>query len=128
MTRVVGINLTGERRIEWALTAIYGIGLATAQKIVAACGIKNSPKVKDVPEAQIEKVRLYIDKNVRVEGDARMVVTHNIKRLRDIGAYRGVRHAVHLPVHGQRTKTNARTRKGPRVTMGSGRKKQADKT
>ncbi len=128
MVRIAGINLDNDKRITRALTGIYGIGLTTAQKIVAVCKISNDPKTKDLTETEVEKLRAYIDKNIRVEGDARVIVTRNIKRLRDIGTYRGLRHAAHLPVHGQRTKTNARTRKGPKVTMGSGRKKAAAKT
>lgn len=128
MVRIAGINLNNDKRITRALTDIYGIGLTTAQKVIAACKIDADPKTKDLTDAEVEKLRSYIDKNIRVEGDARVIVTRNIKRLRDIGTYRGLRHAAHLPVHGQRTKTNARTRKGPKVTMGSGRKKAAAKT
>lgn len=128
MIRIAGINLNDNKRITRALTDIYGIGLTTAQTIVDACKISANPKTKELTDAEVEKLRSYIDKNIRVEGDARVIVTRNIKRLRDIGSYRGSRHAAHLPVHGQRTKTNARTRKGPKVTMGSGRKKAAAKT
>lgn len=128
MVRIAGINLNNDKRISYALTAIYGIGLTTAQKIVAACKITGEPKAKELTEAEVDKIRAYIDKNIRVEGDARVIVTRNIKRLRDIATYRGSRHAAHLPARGQRTKTNARTRKGPKVTMGSGRKKSAAKT
>jgi len=128
MVRIAGINLKDSKRVTRALTDIYGIGLTTAQKIVATCKLTGDPLTKDLTDSEVEKLRTYIDKNVRVEGDARVVITRNIKRLRDIGTYRGLRHAAHLPVRGQRTKTNARTRKGPKVTMGSGRKKASDKT
>lgn len=128
MVRIAGINLDNDKRITRALTGVYGIGLTTAQKIVAGCKITGDPKTKDLSEPDVEKIRAFVDKNVRVEGDARVVISRNIKRLRDIGSFRGTRHNLHLPVRGQRTKTNARTRKGPRVTMGSGRKKAADKT
>lgn len=128
MVRIAGINLDNDKRIITALTAIYGIGPTTAQSIVESCKIQNNPKTKDLTDDEVERLRVYIDKNVSVESDARVLVTRNIKRLRDIAAFRGLRHAAHLPVRGQRTKTNARTRKGPKVTMGSGRKKAAAKT
>lgn len=128
MVRIAGINLDNNKRITIALTGIYGIGSTTAQKIVMACNIKNNPKTKDLTDEEVERLRSYIDKSVTVESDAKILVNRNIKRLRDISTYRGARHAAHLPVRGQRTKTNARTRKGPRVTMGSGRKKPAAKT
>lgn len=128
MVRIAGINLSNDKRITHGLTDIFGIGLTTAQRVVKECKISGDPKIKELTDPQIELLRTYIDKNIRVEGDARVLITRNIKRLRDIGAYRGLRHASHLPVRGQRTKTNARTRKGPKVTMGSGRKKAAAKT
>lgn len=128
MVRIAGINLDNEKRIRIGLTSIYGIGPTISQRIIDACNIKNDPKTKDLTDDEVERLRQYIDKNIRVEGDARIIVTRNIKRLRDIGTYRGSRHAAHLPARGQRTKTNARTRKGPKSTMGSGRKKPAQKT
>lgn len=128
MIRIASVNLNSDKRITHGLTDIYGIGLTTAQKVVRECKIAGDPKINDLTDSQIDQLRTYIDKNIRVEGDARVLVTRNIKRLRDIGTYRGLRHAAHLPVRGQRTKTNARTRKGPKVTMGSGRKKAAAKT
>lgn len=128
MIRIAGINLNNTKRVTHGLTDIFGIGLTTAQKIVKVCKINGDPKLSELTDQQIDQLRAYIDKNIRVEGDARVLITHNIKRLRDIGTYRGLRHAAHLPVRGQRTKTNARTRKGPKVTMGSGRKKAAAKT
>ncbi len=128
MVRISGVNLTNDKRIVIALTEIYGIGQTTAGKIVQSCQIDGNPKVKDLSDDEVERLRSYIDKNVTVEGDARLAVTRNIKRLKDIGTYRGVRHASGLPVRGQRTKTNSRTKRGKRVTVGSGRKKAAAKT
>ncbi len=128
MVRIAGINLNNDKRIATALTAIYGIGPTTASKILEACKIINNPKAKELTEDEIEKLRAYIDKNISVESDAKILVSRNIKRLRDIGTYRGARHAAGLPARGQRTKTNARTKRGKRVTMGSGRKKSAAKT
>jgi small subunit ribosomal protein S13 len=128
MVRIAGINLDNNKRIETALTSVYGIGSTIAQKIITDCKIGNNPKAKDLTDDEVERIRAYIDKNLVVESDAKILITRNIKRLKDIGTYRGLRHVAGLPVHGQRTKTNARTRKGPRHTMGSGRKKPAAKT
>jgi small subunit ribosomal protein S13 len=128
MVRIAGINLNNEKRITAALLAIYGIGPTTAESIVRVVDIKNNPKVKDLTDVEIEKLRSYIDKKVTVESDARVIVTRNIKRLREIGTYRGSRHTANLPARGQRTRTNARTKRGKRVTVGSGRKKAAEKT
>ncbi len=128
MVRIAGVNLNNNKRVAIGLTAIYGIGPTLAKKVLAGSNIGDNPLVKDLNEADVEKIRTYIDKNLIVESDARLVVTRNIKRLKDISTYRGLRHAAGLPAHGQRTKTNARTRKGPRHTMGSGRKKAAAKT
>jgi small subunit ribosomal protein S13 len=128
MVRIAGINLNNDKRIITALTAIYGVGVTTAQSIIRGSGIQGNPKVKDLTDTEIEHLRAYIDKNVTVESDARLTVTRNIKRLREIGAYRGLRHVSNLPVRGQRTRTNARTKRGKKVTVGSGRKKAAEKT
>ncbi len=128
MVRIAGINLDNNKRLTIGLTAIYGIGSTTAQKIVRECNISSDPKIKDITEEEVERLRVYIDKNLSVESDAKIQVTRNIKRLRDISAYRGLRHAANLPVRGQRTKTNARTKRGKKVTMGSGRQKAAAKT
>jgi small subunit ribosomal protein S13 len=128
MIRIAGINLDNDKRITTALTDIYGIGITTAGQIVRECHITNNPKTKDLTEGEVEKLRTYIDKNLTVESDARLVVNRNIKRLKDIGTYRGIRHAAGLPVRGQRTKTNARIKRGKKMTVGSGRKKSADKT
>ena len=113
MARIAGINLPNHKHIEIGLTAIYGVGRPAARKICAAAGINGATKVQDISDAQAEKLRAQIATH-RVEGDLRREVSMNIKRLMDLGAYRGLRHRRGLPVNGQRTKTNARTRKGPR--------------
>ena len=112
MARIAGVNIPNNKHAEIALTAIFGIGRVTAQKICAAAGVLVSTKVKDLNDADVEKLRDEVAK-VKVEGDLRREVSMNIKRLMDLGCYRGVRHRRGLPVRGQRTKTNARTRKGP---------------
>ncbi len=112
MARIAGVNIPNHKHAEIALTAIYGIGRTTAQKICASAGILTSTKVKDLSDAEVEKLRDEVAK-FTVEGDLRREVTMNIKRLMDLGCYRGIRHRRGLPVRGQRTKTNARTRKGP---------------
>lgn len=122
MARVAGINLPNEKRIEIALTYLYGIGLTLSQKILAELKIDPNTRVKEVSEDDLEKIRQYISKKYKVEGDLRTEVSQNIKRLKDISAYRGTRHAKNLPVRGQRTKTNSRTKRGKKVTVGSGRK------
>jgi len=127
MARIVGINLDPNKPINSSLTAIYGIGRSTASDILKEIGLKPHTKTKDVSPADIEKIRVAIETH-RVEGDLRVEIIQNIKRLKEIGAYRGIRHARNLPVHGQRTKTNARTKRGKKVTVGSGRKKAAEKT
>ena len=122
MARIAGIDLPREKRTEAALTRIYGIGPSTAKKICAEAVIPESSRVHNLTEEQINKIRTVIEDNYKVEGVLRSEVTMNIKRLLDIGSYRGLRHRRGLPVHGQRTKTNARTRKGPRRTV-AGKKK-----
>ncbi len=122
MARIAGINLPNEKRIEIALTYLYGIGLPLSQKILTELKIDSTIRVKDMSEDDLEKIRQYISKRYRVEGDLRTEVIQNIKRLREINSYRGVRHTKNLPVRGQRTKTNARTKRGKKVTMGSGRR------
>mgnify|MGYP000950766236 FL=1 len=122
MARISGIDLPKEKRIEIALTYIYGIGLKTSRDILAATGVDPNIRVKDLSEADAGKLREYIDKNLKVEGDLRREVTMNIKRLMEIGCYRGIRHRKGLPVRGQSTKQNARTRKGPKRTVGAKRK------
>ena len=127
MARIAGVNLPREKRLEIGLTYIFGIGRSTAQKVAAAVGIGQDTKVRDLTDEEITKLRDYIDTNLQVEGDLRRERSQAIKRLGEIGAYRGVRHRRGLPVRGQRTKTNARTRKGPKKTVGRG-KKAATKT
>ena len=122
MARISGVDLPREKRIEIALTYIYGIGRTTADEIIAATGINPDVRVKDLTEEDIGKLRDYIDHHLKVEGDLRREVSMNIKRLMEIGCYRGLRHRRGLPVRGQNTKQNARTRKGPKRTVG-GRKK-----
>jgi len=122
VARISGIDLPKEKRIEIALTYIYGIGLKTSRDILAATGVNPDIRVKDLSEADAGKLREYIDKNLKVEGDLRREVTMNIKRLMEIGCYRGIRHRKGLPVRGQSTKQNARTRKGPKRTVGAKRK------
>lgn len=113
MARIAGINIPDNKHTVIALTSIYGIGHTSAQKICAAAGVAESIKIRDLDESQVEKLRDEVAK-LTVEGDLRREVSMNIKRLMDLGCYRGIRHRRNLPVHGQRTKTNARTRKGPR--------------
>jgi len=123
MARIAGVNLPNQKRLEIGLTYIYGIGEPTARKIAAELGLNPDTKVKDLTDEEVTKLRNYIDANVQVEGDLRRERTNAIKRLQEIGAYRGLRHRRGLPVRGQRTKTNARTRKGPKKTVGRGKKK-----
>jgi len=122
MARIAGIDLPRDKRIEIALTYIYGIGLSSARKILAATGVNPDTRVKDLTEDEINKLQKEIENNYKVEGDLRREVSANIKRLIDIGCYRGLRHKLGLPVRGQRTRTNARTRKGPKKTI-AGKKK-----
>ena len=127
MARIAGVNLPNQKRLEIGLTYIYGIGQPTARKVAAALGLDANTKIRDLTDEEVTKLRGYIDENLQVEGDLRRERTQAVKRLQEIGAYRGVRHRRGLPVHGQRTKTNARTRKGPKKTVGRG-KKAATKT
>ncbi len=123
MARIAGVNLPREKRLEVALTYIYGIGPSTARRVATDLGLTPDEKVRDLTDEEITKLRQYIDGELQVEGDLRRERTQNVKRLQEIGAYRGVRHRRGLPVNGQRTKTNARTRKGPKKTVGRGKKK-----
>jgi len=125
MARIAGVNLPNQKRLEIGLTYIYGIGQPTARKICTETGLSSDEKIKDLTDEEITKLREYIDSNLQVEGDLRRERTQAVKRLQEIGAYRGVRHRRGLPVHGQRTKTNARTRKGPKKTVGRGKKASA---
>ena len=122
MARIAGVNLPREKRIEVGLTYIFGIGEASARQICAALGLSPDEKIRDLTDDEITKLREYIDGNLQVEGDLRRERTQAIKRLSEIGAYRGLRHRRGLPTNGQRTKTNARTRKGPKKTVGRGKK------
>ena len=122
MARLFGVDLPREKRIEIGLTYIYGIGNTTAKKIIAETGVNPDIRVKDISEDDLQKIREYIDKNLTVEGDLHREVSQNIKRLMEIGCYRGLRHRKGLPVRGQRTHTNARTRKGPRKQIGCKKK------
>lgn len=122
MARLVGVDRPRDKRIEVGLTYIYGIGLTTSKKILAETGVDPSVRVKDLTEDDLTKLRDYIQANIKVEGDLHREVSQNVKRLMEIGCYRGLRHRRGLPVRGQRTHTNARTRKGPRKQIG-GKKK-----
>ena len=122
MARIAGVDLPRDKRVEIGLTYIFGIGLSTSQKILEATGVNPDIRVRDLIEDDVSKLREYIDKNVEVEGDLRSEIAFDIKRLIDIGCYRGVRHRKGLPVRGQRSKTNARTRKGPKKTIANKKK------
>jgi small subunit ribosomal protein S13 len=127
VARIAGVNLPNQKRLEVGLTYIYGIGRPTARKVLAELGLSPDEKIKDLTDDEVTRLREYIDSNLQVEGDLRRERQQAIKRLQEIGSYRGVRHRRGLPVHGQRTKTNARTRKGPKKTVGRG-KRAATKT
>lgn len=122
MARILGVDLPREKRVEIGLTYIYGIGLTSAKKICAETGVNPDTRVRDLTEEETIKLRDYIDANFTVEGDLRRETSQNIKRLMEIGCYRGLRHRKGLPVRGQRTHTNARTRKGPRKQIGARKK------
>ena len=126
--RIAGVNIPSEKRLEIALTYIFGIGRSQAIAILKEAGIANTVRVKDLTSTDEAKLRDKIEKNMIVEGDLRREIQLNVKRLKEISSYRGVRHSHNLPVRGQRTKTNARTKRGKKVTMGSGRKKSSEKT
>ncbi|MGH3002187.1 MAG: 30S ribosomal protein S13 [Gaiellaceae bacterium] len=122
MARIAGVNLPNSKRLEIGLTYIFGIGQSSAQKICLALGLSPDTKVRDLTEDEVAKLRDYIDTNHQVEGDLRRERTQAIKRLQEIGSFRGLRHRRNLPARGQRTKTNARTRQGPKKTVGRGKK------
>ena len=129
MARIQGVDLPRNKRVEIALTYIYGIGLKSSQDILTAVGVDASTRVQDLTDTEIKGLSEFINKNFKVEGDLRREVQMNIKRLVEIGCYRGIRHKRGLPVHGQRTRTNARTRKGPKKTVaGRGRRRGMQKT
>jgi small subunit ribosomal protein S13 len=123
MARISGIDIPREKRVEISLTYIYGIGLPTSQKILAQANVNPDTRVRDLTEDQVNRLREIIDRRYKVEGDLRREVALNIKRLQEIGSYRGMRHRRNLPARGQRTKTNARQRRGPKRTVGVRRKK-----
>ena len=123
MARISGIDIPKEKRVEIGLTYIYGIGLPTSQKILSETGVNPDTRVKNLTEEEVNALRDYINKNIKVEGDLRREIALNIKRLMEIGCYRGIRHRKGLPVRGQKTKTNARTRKGPKKMVGAKKKK-----
>ena len=123
MARIAGVDLPRDKRVEVGLTYIYGVGRSTARKILDGAGVDPDTKVRDLAEGEVAKIRTYVDQNVQVEGDLRREGNQNNRRLIDIGTYRGIRHRRGLPVRGQRTKTNARQRKGPKPSIG-GRKKK----
>ncbi|HXF70385.1 MAG TPA: 30S ribosomal protein S13 [Thermoflexus sp.] len=128
MARIAGVELPRDKRVEIALTYIFGIGRSLAKRILQQTGVNPDKRVKDLTESEVNILRETIERNYKVEGDLRREIAMNIKRLIDIGCYRGLRHKMNLPVRGQRTRTNARTRKGPRKTVpGRGRKRGAKK-
>ncbi|MDO8849053.1 MAG: 30S ribosomal protein S13 [Coriobacteriia bacterium] len=122
MARISGVDLPREKRVEIGLTYIFGVGLTTSQQILRETGINPDTRVRNLTEEEVVRLREYIDRNLKVEGDLRREVSQNIKRLMEIGCYRGLRHRRGLPVRGQRTHTNARTRKGPRRQIGAKKK------
>ncbi len=123
MARIAGVDIPREKRVEVALTYIFGVGLSTSQKILKQTSINPDIRVRDLTEEQVNRLREVIDRSHKVEGDLRREVALNIKRLIEIGSYRGLRHRRNLPVRGQRTKTNARQRRGPKKTVGARKKK-----
>jgi len=123
VARIAGIDIPREKRVEIALTYIYGIGLSTSQKVLAQANVNSDTRVRDLTDEQVNRLRDIIDRRHTVEGDLRRETAMNIKRLTEIGSYRGLRHRRNLPVRGQRTKTNARQRRGPKRTVGVRRKK-----
>jgi len=129
MARIAGINIPDDKRAEVAISYIYGIGPSNVKNLLKQANVTGNPKIKELSEAEIERVRQIIDKSYAVEGDLHQQIVQNIKRLKEIGTYRGTRHARNLPARGQRTKTNSRTVRGnKRTTMGSGRRPSAQKT
>jgi len=122
LARIAGVDIPRDKRVVISLTYIFGIGLTTSKKVLAAVAVSEDTRVKDLTEEEVVRLREYIDKNLKVEGDLRREVSQNIKRLMEIGCYRGLRHRKGLPVRGQRTHTNARTRKGPRRQIGAKKK------
>lgn len=128
MARIAGMNIPNNKNVEIGMTYLYGVGRSLAKKIAAEANLNPESKIGELSETELERIRALVDRSYKVEGDLRLETSQNIKRLKEIGSYRGNRHAHNLPVRGQRTKTNARTKRGRRVTVGSGRKKAAEKT
>lgn len=128
MARIAGVVIPSEKQVHIALTYVYGIGKKHSRDILAAAKVEPTTRVKDLTEAEEQRIREVIDRDYTVEGDLQRLVTNNIKRLKDVGAYRGLRHKAGLPVNGQRTRTNARTRKGRAVAVGGAQPKAASKT
>lgn len=128
MPRIAGVNIPDNKRVQVGLSYIYGIGPSNALEVMNKAGIKDNPKFSELTDDQIDKLRAVVEKDYTVEGDLRQIINQNIRRLKELASYRGIRHRRNLPVRGQRTKTNARTKRGKRVTVGSGRKKAAEKT
>ncbi len=127
MARIAGVDLPRDKRVEISLTYIYGIGLTSSQQILATAEVDPDTRVRDLAESEVARLREIIDRNYRVEGDLRREVAMNIKRLQEIGCYRGIRHRKNLPVHGQRTRTNARQKRGARKTVAGKRRSRAKK-
>lgn len=127
MARIAGVDLPRDKRVEVSLTYIYGIGLTTSQQILSTAGVDPNVRVRDLAESEVARLREIIDRNYRVEGDLRREVAMNIKRLQEIGCYRGIRHRKNLPVRGQRTRTNARQKRGSRKTVAGKRRSRAKK-
>jgi small subunit ribosomal protein S13 len=127
MARIAGVDLPRDKRVEISLTYIYGIGRSTSQQILAVANVDRNTRVRDLAETEVARLREVIDRNHRVEGDLRRDIAMNIKRLQEIGCYRGIRHRKNLPVHGQRTRTNARQKRGARKTVAGKRRSRAKK-
>lgn len=127
MARIAGVDLPRDKRVEISLTYIYGIGRTTSQRILATANVDRNTRVRDLAEAEVARLREVIDRNYRVEGDLRREIAMNIKRLQEIGCYRGIRHRKNLPVHGQRTRTNARQKRGARKTVAGKRRSRSKK-
>jgi small subunit ribosomal protein S13 len=122
MARIAGVDIPREKRLEISLTYIFGVGKTTSQKMIAELGLNPDTRVRDLTDEEVNRIRTYVDSNLKVEGDLRRDVQQDIKRKMEIGCYQGLRHRKGLPVRGQRTQTNARTRKGPKKTVGRGKK------
>lgn len=127
MVRIVGVNLPDDKKIDYALTIIYGIGWTNVSDVLKKANIDSSKRVKDLTEEEVKKIQTVIEKNIKVEGDLREEILNSLKRIKEIGTYRGVRHLRNLPVRGQRTKSNARTKRGKRKTVGALKKEDAAK-